>query len=194
MEKKSFEQVIEDGVRLLERYIPQTYLYFPLLSSAIVWAIRRRKEWEEKIFAWEVWIEPESVKEKPSGFVVSFFKNHPALSWTFAKELDKNDIASLRDAFRCLYPVVGLEEPFLSALFQAEVKSEDYRKIVRDFEARVRRAKRDMDAVKGHSGLLRDLKVFAEEMVSFGKDYLLEKDVQKAVAEILKKKSDNDRK
>jgi len=190
MEKRSFEQVIEDGVLLLEKYIPQTYLYFPLLSSAIIWAMRRRKEWDEKILAWEVWIDPEPVKEKPSSFVISFFENNPALSRTFAKELGKNEMASLREAFRVLYPILGLEEPFLSALFQAEVKSEDFRKVVKDFKSRVMRAKRDIDAVKGHSRLFRDLKIFAEEMVSFGKEYLMEKDVQKAISEILKKKSE----
>ena len=193
MEKKSFEKTIKDGVRLLEKYLPQkTYLYFPLLSAAIIWALRRSNEWKKKIFAWEVWIDPEPVKEKPDRFVINFFENHPSLSKVYADELEKDDMRSLRKAFDCLYPVVGLEDPFLSALFQKELRAKKYRRIVKDFGTKVKLAKEDIDSVKDKSKLLRSLRAFAEEMVSFGKDYIMETDVQKAIAEILEGKSNDE--
>ena len=74
MADKPVEKVIKNAVKLLREIYPQsTYLYFPLLSTALVWAVRRPKEWEESIFSWQVWPDPDYIKAKPNDFVLDFF-------------------------------------------------------------------------------------------------------------------------
>ncbi len=88
MPKKSFEEIVQGGVRFLSRFFPQSrYLYFPLLSAALTWIIASREEWKENIFSWEVWLDPHFVKNKPDEFILNFFTEHPGLSRTFSEEI-----------------------------------------------------------------------------------------------------------
>lgn len=46
MTDKPVEKVIKNAIKLLREIYPQSvYLYFPLLSTALVWAVRRPEEW-----------------------------------------------------------------------------------------------------------------------------------------------------
>lgn len=188
MKEKSVEKVVGDGVRFLSKIFPQkTYLYFPLLSAALVWAVRRTKEWKEKIFSWKIWPDPDLVKVKPDEFIINFYKSNPDLCRAYRDEIEKKDLKTLREAFRCLYPILGLEDPFLFALFQKELESNEYNKIVDEFDAKVSLARNDIDAAEGKARLLEGLKTFAEEIVSFGTDLLSQANAQKAIAELIEK-------
>lgn len=97
-------------------------------------------------------------------------------------------MASLRESFTRLYPLLGLEDPFLSALFHEEMESGDYRKIVKEFDQKVSQAEKDISALKNQSRLIKGLKDFAGEMVSLNLELLSQEKVQKVIAEVIKKK------
>jgi hypothetical protein len=181
------EKVIKNALKLLMTIYPQsTYLYFPLLSTALVWAVRRSKEWEESIFSWQVWPDPGYIKSKPDDFILEFFSSSPPLQNAYSEEIRNEDWKTLRAAFIRLYPILGLEDPFLSALFREEIEDKNFPKIVLEFDTRVEKAKKDIRAAKEDHRLLSVLRAFGEEMASLSTTLLVESEVQRSLQEILK--------
>jgi hypothetical protein len=188
MTKKSFEKVVQEGIRFVARFFPQSrYLYFPLLSAALVWAIESSREWREKIFSWEVWLDPSFVKVKSDDFILSFFSNHSDLARAFAEEIQARDMPALRKFFYSLYPIIGLEDPFLSGLFHQELASQNYRGITEQYDIKIAQAIVDIEAVEEKGRFLEGLEAIAREMASFCADLITQTSVQRALAEIIKK-------
>ncbi len=188
MTKKSFEKVVQEGIRFVARFFPQSrYLYFPLLSAALVWAIESSREWREKIFSWEVWLDPSFVKVKSDDFILSFFSNHSDLARAFAEEIQARDMPALRKFFYSLYPIIGLEDPFLSGLFHQELASQNYRGIAEQYDIKIAQAIVDIEAVEEKGRFLEGLEAIAREMASFCADLITQTSVQRALAEIIKK-------
>jgi len=194
MKPTSLEKQIENVASLLLEFFPKkTYLYFPLISAAINWAADQAESWKKRIFSYQVWPDPGIIEEKPDKYVYSFFKGHPGLREFYAEELEAGDIKKLRTAFTRLYPVIGLEDPFLAALFLGELEAGDYETIVKEFNSRVIRAREDIKSLKSKSRLLKGLEDLAAAVVSLGAGMLSDKDVQEMIAEIVKeKKKDKD--
>jgi hypothetical protein len=183
---KPVEKVIRNAVKLLREIYPQSaYLYFPLLSTALVWAVRRPEEWEEQIFSWQVWPDPDYIKTKPDAFVLDFFSQHPLLQKEYSEEIRRKDWKTLRAVFIRLYPVFGLEDPFLRALFREEIATKNFSRIVLEFDPRVEKAKRDIQALEQDPKLLAGLRAFGEEMASLITTLLAESEVQRSLQDIL---------
>ena len=74
MAKKDIEAALARGVALLDKLLPlKSWLYFPVLYAACVWAVRRVFDYRERILAWQVWLDPEFVRTKPDEFILDFF-------------------------------------------------------------------------------------------------------------------------
>jgi len=188
MPKSPLEKTVENGISFLSKVFPlKTYLYFPLLNATLFWAIRKAQEWKEEIFSWKVWLDPDRIETKPDEFVLNFFENHTDLNRIYESEIRERDWAALREAFARLYPILGLGDPFLSALFHEEIESENYRKIVSGFEERVNQAEKDIETLEGQSGLLKGLKTFADQMLSLNLDLISQDKVQTVLAGLIKK-------
>ena len=188
MPKSSLEKTVENGISFLTKVFPlKTYLYFPILNATLFWAIRKAQEWKEEIFSWKVWLDPDRIETKPDGFVLNFFENHTGLNRIYESEIRERDWASLREVFARLYPIFGLEDPFLTALFHEEIESEEYRKIVSGFEEKVSQAKMDIETFEGQPGLLKGLETFAEQMLSLNLDLISQDKVQTVLAGLVKK-------
>lgn len=187
MSKASLEKVVANAVALLAEFLPQkTYLYTPLLSASLVWAFRRAEDWESKILAWRIWPSPRSIAAKPDAFVLSFFNSRQSLREAYKNAVKRKDFDTLRPAFLRLYPLLGLEDPFLTALFQEELKAGDYKKIAAEFEERLERAKKDIRSVHGKSRLLQGLRTFAEEMLDLGASLLSQAKVESIIAKAVR--------
>jgi hypothetical protein len=183
---KPVEKAIKNAIRLLREIYPQsTYLYFPLLSTALVWVVRRPEEWEKEILSWQVWPDPDYIKVKPNDYILDFFCSLPALQDAYSDEIQRKDWKTLRAVFIRLYPIFGLEDPFLSALFRDEIETKNFAKIVLEFDAKVEKAKKDIRALKENNRLLVGLRAFGEEMAYLGKTLLVESEVQKSLQDIL---------
>jgi len=188
MKVSSVEKVLERGVQLVSEFFPlKTYLYFPVLYSTCLWAIRRREEWKGEIFSWQVWLNPDAVEVKPDEFVLNFFESHPGLQKAYKEEIKAKDFKTLRATSRALYPVIGLEDPFLEALFKPELDSQDYRKIASEFEARVSRTKNDIEAVEEKSRFREALKSFGQEILALSLYLLSDAQIQKLIIKEIKK-------
>lgn len=187
MESPPLDKIVDKGISFLSEFFPKsTSLYFPLLSAALVWAIKRTKEWKEKILSWKVWAEPEPIQTKPDEFVLEFFRRHPGLSQSYQVEIQKNEIEPLREAFSSLYPILALEDPFLEALFAQELDSGQYRKIVKNFKNRVKKAKGDVESVE-ENRLLEGLKAVADEAIGLNLELLSQAKLRKTIADLVKK-------
>jgi len=184
----AFEKKLEGAVRLLREFFPESSrLYFPLVYAFLAWAVDRHRHWKKKIFGWQVWPDPGYLRVKPDAYILDFFRR-PELSRAYRRELDSGDAAALRPAFRRLYPLLGLEDPFLTALFHDELEEGDYAAVVRDFDSRLEAARRAVQAPRGRSRLLKGLKTLAEEAASLGAFTLDRSDVRRMISEIMEKK------
>jgi hypothetical protein len=188
MKKTPVEKIVEKGISFLSKVFPlKSYLHFPLLSAALFWGIRRVAQWHKEILSWQVYLDPERIEVKPDEYILNFFKNYPDLNKVYETEIKNKDMEALREAFHRLYPILGLEDPFLSALFYEKLKSKNFKKIVSDFEEKVSRAEKDIETFEGKSRLLDGLETIAEEMASLSIDLMSKDDVQEIVAKTVKK-------
>jgi len=189
MKTVSIEDQIENAVGILSEFVPQkTGLYFPLISSALVWLINRHQDWKKSIFSWQVWPDPEFLKNKPDEFILDFFIQKDSLKRYFQKELQDKDMDFLRNAFNYLYPVFGLKDPFLNALFEKEIKSEDYKSILIEFDEKVSHAKQSLSPLMGNKKFTQKMGKVIKEIGSLCAGVLSQKEVQEMVAKIIKDK------
>jgi hypothetical protein len=187
MSKKTVETLIARVVSVLTEFFPkQAYLFFPLISAAVIWAVRRPEEWKERIFYWKVWPDPDYVPMKPDAFIVEFFERDDDLAASFEEEIKNKDLEGLRHVFLRLYPLLGLEDPFLAALFRKEIAAKNFKKIVDEFDERVERARADIKAVESRPRFVRALKTVSSELASLGAELLSQAEVQKALEKMVK--------
>lgn len=194
MSTTQIEKIIAKGIAFLGQLLPlKTYLYFPLLSSALIWAVRRTAEWKERILSFQVWLDPGAVETKPDAFILDFFEGSARLQEAYTREIRDKDLKNLRSAFERLYPVLGLQDPFLQAIFRPELARGDFRTIVREFQPRLAKAKADIDASAEKSRLLEGLKTLAGEILSLDLHLLSEPEIQKIILREVRKKTEKTR-
>lgn len=187
MSKKGVEAALSRGVDILNEFLPlKSWLVFPILYSACVWAVRRVFDYRERILAWQVWLDPDFVRTMPDDFVVHFFSTHAALSREYEDELARRDLRVLRAAFPALYSVIGLEDAFLKALFKAEIGSADYRAIVVEFAVRTSRARDDIQPAAVNPDFWKALELIGMEAASLGLHLLKDEDVQNMIIALVK--------
>jgi hypothetical protein len=187
MSKKSVEEALARGVELLDELLPlKSWLYFPLLYAACVWAVRRVFDYRERVLAWQVWLDPEFVRTKPDGFVLYFFRGTEPLGREYAAEIARDDLRVLRAAFPALYAVVGLEDAFLQALFKPEIDAADYRAVVAEFAARTARARDAIGPVAAGPAFWPALERIGREAASLGLHLLKDEEVQDMIIALIK--------
>jgi hypothetical protein len=189
MKKVEIEDLVENAVEILSEFVPaNTGLYFPLISSALIWLINRHEDWKKSIYSWQVWPDPDFLKNKPDEFVLDFFIQKDSLKEYFRSQIEAGDMDFLRNVFDYLYPIFGLKDPFLSALFDKEIKSKDFKKIIIEFEKRLDRAKETVTPLKGDKVFIRSMGKVIKEIGALCAGVLSQEEVQKMVAEIVKQR------
>jgi hypothetical protein len=187
MAKKDIEAALARGVEILEAFLPlKSWLLFPVLYSACVWAVRRVFDYRERILAWQVWLDPDFVRTKPDEFVLAFFCGNEALGREYADEIARQDLRVLRAAFPALYPVFGLEDAFLKALFKAEIDVADYRAIVVEFASRTAKARDEIQPAAADPEFWKALFFVAAEAASLGLHLLKDEEVQDMIVALIK--------
>ncbi len=190
MSKKDVEAALGRGVEILDEFLPlKSWLYFPVLYSACVWAVRRVFDYRDRILAWQVWLDPEFVRTKPDEFVLHFFSGDEALGRQYADELARGDLRTLRAAFPALYPIFGLEDAFLKGLFKVEIEAADLRGIVVEFAARTSKAINDIRPAATNPDFWKALEIVGLEAASLGLHLIKDEDVQNMIIALVKKPS-----
>lgn len=189
MSRNDIEQALVRGVEILEAFVPSApFLIFPILSSVCVWAVRRVFNYRDHILTWQVWLDPETVRTKPDDFVLHFFRNERALAEVFAEEIASGDIKRLRTAFAALYPILGLEDAFLRALFRPELEAGDVRKIVAEFRSRAAAAVEKIRPAASDPAFWRFLETIGMELASLGLHLLQDDEIQALILEAIREK------
>jgi hypothetical protein len=193
MDKKRAEHVLDNGVKVLAEFLPmKTYLYFPVLYSICVWAVRRIFDLKERVLAWQVWLEPGMVESKPDAFIMNFFERTEGVREAFAEEVRGKDMAALRKAFAGLYPVCGLEDAFLLALFQEDLEAGELRKIADEFGKRAARAIEDIKPAGSGQEFWRGMQSVGMEIASLGIHVMSDAQVRKIILDRIRKKVKKD--
>lgn len=193
MDKKRAEHVLDNGVKVLAEFLPlKSYLYFPVLYSICVWAVRRIFDLKERVLAWQVWLEPGMVESKPDAFILNFFERTEEVREAFADEVRAKDMAALRKAFAGLYPVYGLEDAFLLALFQEDLEAGDFRKIADEFGERAVRAIEDIKPAGSGQEFWSGMQSVGMEMARLGIHVMSDAQVRKLILDRIRKKFKKD--
>jgi len=189
MKETKIDELVENAVEILSEFVPaKTGLYFPIISSALIWLINRHEDWKKSIYSWQVWPDPDFLKNKPDEFVLDFFIQKDALKEYFRTQIEARDMDFLRNAFDYLYPLFGLKDPFLSALFSEEIKSKDFKKIIIEFDEKLDQAKQAVTPLKGNKAFAQSMGKAIKKIGAFCVGLLSQEEVQEIVAEIVKKK------
>jgi hypothetical protein len=185
--KKDIEAALARGVEILDPFLTlKSWLLFPVLYSACVWAVRRVFDYRERILAWEVWLDPEFVRTKPDDFILAFFRGNEALGREYADEIAREDLRVLRAAFPALYPIFGLEDAFLKALFKTEIDAAEYRTIVVEFASRTAKARDDIRPAANDPEFWKALFLVAAEAAALGLHLLKDEEVQDMIIGLIK--------
>lgn len=169
MEEKKLQAFLKQSAEILQDFFPADALaLIPLLYSTLIWAVKRKGNLEAEVSGLRLWLEPEVVDNKPDEFILDFFEKQQALQEAFKAEIKSRDMKSLRPAFRALYPVVGLEEPFLQSLFSEELAREDFRLIADQFDWKLKQALEEIKAAEKKPELWKALKKIGESFMSLG--------------------------
>ncbi len=167
MEEKKLQTFLKQSAEILKDFFPpDTSALIPLLYSTLIWMTKRKENLEEEVSGLRLWLEPEIVDNKPDEFILDFFEKRSDLREAFKNEIKSSDMKSLRLAFRGLYPVVGLEEPFLQSLFSEELARGDYRLIADEFDWKLNQALDEIKAAEKKPELWAVLKKIGESFLS----------------------------
>ncbi|HNS06123.1 MAG TPA: hypothetical protein PKH53_08975 [Candidatus Saccharicenans sp.] len=167
MEEKKLQTFLKQAAEILKDFFPpDTSALIPLLYSTLIWTTKRKENLEEEVSGLRLWLEPEIVDNKPDEFILDFFEKRSDLREAFENEIKSSDMKSLRLAFRGLYPVVGLEEPFLQSLFSEELARGDYRLIADQFDRKLNQALDEIKAAEKKPELWAVLKKIGESFLS----------------------------
>jgi hypothetical protein len=186
MEEKKLISFLQQTVKILSDFFPVNSLaLFPLVYSSLIWALNRKAQINAKVLELEVWLDPDILKNKPDEFVLNFFESRPDLRHAYAEELSGKDLKNLKAAFKFLYPVVELEDPFLEKLFSEELSQGNYRRIVDDFESRLSRALSEIQVVRARPEFWKRLETICSEFLNLGWSLMNEAEVRKHLKKIL---------
>ena len=186
MEEKKLQAFLKQSAEILQDFFPaDTLALIPLLYSTLIWAVKRKGNLEAEVSGLRLWLEPEVVDNKPDEFILDFFEKQQALQEAFKAEIKSRDMKSLRPAFRALYPVVGLEEPFLQSLFSEELAREDFRLIADQFDWKLKQALEEIKAAEKKPELWKALKKIGESFMSLGWAWLSDDELRAWLKSIL---------
>ena len=186
MEEKKLRAFLKQSAEILQDFFPaDTLALIPLLYSTLIWAVKRKGNLEAEVSGLRLWLEPEVVDNKPDEFILDFFGKQQALQEAFKAEIKSRDMKSLRPAFRALYPVVGLEEPFLQSLFSEELAREDFRLIADQFDWKLKQALEEIKAAEKKPELWKALKKIGESFMSLGWAWLSDDELRAWLKSIL---------
>ncbi|HOP60150.1 MAG TPA: hypothetical protein PKZ60_01905 [Candidatus Saccharicenans sp.] len=186
MEEKKLQAFLKQSAEILQDFFPADALaLIPLLYSTLIWAVKRKGNLEAEVSGLRLWLEPEVVDNKPDEFILDFFEKQQALQEAFKAEIKSRDMKSLRPAFRALYPVVGLEEPFLQSLFSEELAREDFRLIADQFDWKLKQALEEIKAAEKKPELWKALKKIGESFMSLGWAWLSDDELRAWLKSIL---------
>jgi len=186
VEEKKLQAFLKQSAEILQDFFPADALaLIPLLYSTLIWAVKRKGNLEAEVSGLRLWLEPEVVDNKPDEFILDFFEKQQALQEAFKAEIKSRDMKSLRPAFRALYPVVGLEEPFLQSLFSEELGREDFRLIADQFDWKLKQALEEIKAAEKKPELWKALKKIGESFMSLGWAWLSDDELRAWLKSIL---------
>ncbi len=187
MDEKKTRTFFKQAADILRDFLPGSAAVLgPLLYSVAVWAVEKKNSCRERIEELRVWLLPEILVNKPDDFVLNFFQTDERLMQAYADELSAANLKKLRQDFAILYPILGLQDPFLEALFWPEIESADFRKITAEYRPRVERALKEIKTAEGQPEFWTALEEISRGLLELGWQVLSEAEVRKWLRHWLK--------
>ncbi len=185
MEDKVLIDYLRQAKKILSDFFPaEATALLPVLFASFIWAVNGRAEVRRKILDLKVWLEPGMIENKPDDFILNFYKSRPELLVAYEEEVKRHDLKALRSAFKRLYPVIGLEDPFLQALFAAELENRDYRRLTAEFSSRLEKAISEIRSAGNQPGFWKELERLCGGFLELGWALLSEDEVRRKLKQL----------
>jgi len=187
MDEKKIQAFFQQTAGILQDFLPPgASVVGPLVYALAVWGLKQQASYREKISGLKVWLWPEILVNKPDDFILNFFISDEALKQAYQEEIASRDLKTLRQHFAVLYPLLGLQDPFLEALFWPEIDSGNFKKIVADYQPRVEKAFKEIKAAEDRSDFWPALGRIFSGLVELGWQTLTESEVRSWLKQWLK--------
>ncbi|MGB9837159.1 MAG: hypothetical protein ACPLRX_10515 [Candidatus Saccharicenans sp.] len=153
MDEKKLQSFFRQATDLLKEFLPPgATVVAPFLYTLAVWGLKKQTSYREQITGLQVWLLPEAPVNKPDEFILNFFKSEEKLKQAYRDEIAAGNLTKLRQDFAILYPLLGLQDPFLEGLFWPEIESGKFKEIVAGYRPKVEKAWQEIKAAKDSSG------------------------------------------
>ncbi len=132
MDTKQFRSLVDELLAVIGKIVDvKAFPFLPVIYSSLFYFVEKGAAYRKAVLERPVGPATRRVTSKPQAFVDDFLKGNAAFA------LSEQDPSRRRWIFARLYPMIGLRDPFVSALFRVELDSGDLRKIVDDYDSRV---------------------------------------------------------
>ncbi|MBC7364607.1 MAG: hypothetical protein H5U07_08750 [Candidatus Aminicenantes bacterium] len=185
-ERKILNFFRQAAVILRDFLPPSASVIGPLVYALAVWGLKQQASYREKIDSLKVWLLPEILVHKPDDFILNFFASNEALKQAYQDEIAASDLKTLHQHFAVLYPLLGLQDPFLEALFWPEIECGNFKEIVAQYKPKVEKALQEIKAAEAREDFWPALGRIFSGLVELGWQALSEGEVRSWLKQWLK--------
>ncbi|MEW6363975.1 MAG: hypothetical protein AB1714_04985 [Acidobacteriota bacterium] len=173
MDSRKFQALVDEVLGVLGKIVNlKAFPFLPVIYSSIFYFVKRGEAYRNAVRAIPVGPRSRIVINKSKRFVDDFLAQHaPSV-------LAGSDARGRRRAFSSLYPVLGLRDPFLLALFRDEVDSGDLQIVVDSFDTRVHEALAEIPAPRSDPAFWRALDAFVRASAGLALNLAREREIQ----------------
>jgi len=187
MDEQKILSFFKKATDILKDFLPPgAAALAPLVYALSVWGLKKQASYRDKVDGLKVWLLPEILVNKPAEFVLNFFTAEEALKEAYKDEIARKDLIKLQQDFAVLYPLLGLQDPFLEALFWPEIEAGEFKKIVAEFKPRVEKALQEIKAAEDRTDFWPALGRIFSGLVELGWQALSESEVRSWLKQWLK--------
>lgn len=173
MEIKKFQSAVDELLAALGKVVNvKAFPYLPVIYSSLLYFLNKGSAYRKAVRAIPVGPRSRPVRNKSKQFIEAFLTAHAPFAAQNGDERER------RRVFVRLYPVVGLRDPFLAALFRDELDRGDTETIADEYDDRVRSALEQIPPARGEPRFWEAMDSFVETASGLVTDLARERQIQ----------------
>ncbi len=181
MDSRKFQGLVDEVLGVLGKIVNlKAFPFLPVIYSSLFYFVKRGEVYRNAVRAIPAGPRSRVVANKSKRFVDDF------LAQQAPSNLEVSDERARRRAFSRLYPVLGLRDPFLLALFRDEIDAGDLQTVVDEFDTRVREAIAEIPAPRSDPAFWRALDAFVRASAGLAINLAREREIQDLIIKRVK--------
>jgi hypothetical protein len=162
---------------LVDELSLKAFPFVPVIYSALFYFVEKGAAYRKAVLEMPTLPGPEPVANKPDEFINDFLAVHAPFA------LAEPNLPARRLIFSRLYPILGLQDPFLTTLFREELDGGDLQTIVQSFDLRVSAAISSIPLPSSNPEFWKALDSFVETAAGLALNLVRGREVQDLILE-----------